>query len=264
MTTPASSLPTPPPASGDVRVIGIRGIPMVQAGDDLAALIIDAAAAQRTELEDGDIVVVTQRVISKAEGRVYPLDTFRPSAFALAYAERTEKDPRVVEAVLRESKRVIRQVGGVLITETHHGFKCANAGVDASNVGGEDLVCLLPVDPDASCRALRDALRARLGIEVAVVMTDTFGRPWRLGQTNVAIGVAGMLPFRDYVGMRDLDGRELRVTTICAADEVAGAAELVMGKLDAIPVALVRGYAYDRGEGSAREIVREMALDLFP
>jgi coenzyme F420-0:L-glutamate ligase / coenzyme F420-1:gamma-L-glutamate ligase len=169
-----------------------------------------------------------------------------------------------VEAVLRESKRVIRQVGGVLVTETHHGFKCANAGVDGSNVGGEDLVCLLPVDPDASCRALRDAIRERLGVEVAVVMTDTFGRPWRHGQTNVAIGVAGMLPFRDYVGMRDLDGRELRVTTICVADEIAGAAELVMGKLDAIPVAIVRGYAYDRGEGSAQEIIREMAMDLFP
>lgn len=248
----------------DVRVIGVRGIPMVQRDDDLVGLIVEAAEAQGTPLIDGDVVVVTQRIVSKAEGRVLPLDDFEPSPFAYAYAERTEKDPRLVEAVLRESKRVIRQVGGVLVTETHHGFKCANAGVDGSNVGGEDLVCLLPVDPDASCRRLRDGIRERAGVEVAVVMTDTFGRPWRHGQTNVAIGVAGMLPFRNYVGQRDLDGRELRVTTICVADEIAGAAELVMGKLDAIPVAIVRGYAYDRGEGSAAEIIREMAMDLFP
>lgn len=254
----------PSAAIPDVRVIGIRGIPMVQEDDDLAALIIEAASSQGTPVADGDVVIVTQRVVSKAEGRVLPLDAFTPSDFALAYAERTEKDPRLVEAVLRESKRVIRQVGGVLITETHHGFKCANAGVDGSNVGGDDLVCLLPVDPDASCRALREAVRQQLNVDVAVVMTDTFGRPWRLGQTNVAIGVAGMQPFRDYIGMRDLDGRELRVTTICVADEIAGAAELVMGKLDAIPAALVRGYHYDRGDGSAQEIIREMPLDLFP
>jgi len=254
----------PDSAAPEVRLIAVRGIPMIQADDDLVAIIADCAAAQGTPIEDGDVVVVTQRIVSKAEGRVYPLDDFQPSAFALAYAERTEKDPRIVEAVLRESKRVIRQVGGVLITETHHGLKCANSGVDGSNVGGEDLVCLLPVDPDASSRALRDGLRDRLGVEVAVVMTDTFGRPWRHGQTNVAIGVAGMLPFRDYVGKEDLDGRVLRVTTICVADEIAGAAEMVMGKLDAVPVAIVRGYEYDRGEGAATEIVREMAMDLFP
>lgn len=251
-------------AAAEVRVIGLRGIPMVQAGDDLAGQIIDAAAAQGTAIEEGDLVVVTQRVVSKAEGRVVPLDTFEPSPFAAEYAERFDKDPRVVEAVLRESTRVIRQVGGVLITETHHGFKCANAGVDASNVGGDDLISLLPVDPDASCRGLRDAIRERLGVEVGVVMTDTFGRPWRHGQTNVAIGVAGLLPMRSYVGQEDLDGMELRVTEICVADEVAGAAELVMGKVDAVPVALVRGYAYDRGEGSSAEIVRESELDLFP
>jgi coenzyme F420-0:L-glutamate ligase/coenzyme F420-1:gamma-L-glutamate ligase len=192
------------------------------------------------------------------------LDEFDPSPFARDYAERFEKDARVVEAVLRESTRVIRQVGGVLITETRHGFKCANAGVDASNVGGEEFVSLLPLDPDASCRRIRDGIRERAGIEVAVVMTDTFGRPWRHGQTNVAIGVAGMLPFRDYVGTRDMDGRELRVTTICVADQIAGTAELVMGKSDGIPAAIVRGYDYPRGEGSASEIVRELELDLFP
>ncbi len=248
----------------EFRVVGVTGMPMVQRDDDLAQQIVDAANVQGTPVEAGDIIVVTQRVVSKAEGRVYPLDDFVPSPFAQAYAERTEKDPRVVEAVLRESKRIIRQAGPVLITETHHGFKMANSGVDASNVGGMDLVCLLPVDPDASCRRLRDDIRRIAGVEVAVVMTDTFGRPWRMGQTNIAIGVAGMKPMRDYVGMTDLDGHVLRVTLICVADEIAGAAEMVMGKLDAIPVAIVRGYEYEAGEGAAAEIVREPALDLFP
>ena len=248
----------------EFRVIGVTGMPMVQRDDDLARQIIDAASAQGTPIEDGDVVVVTQRVVSKAEGRIYPLDDFPPSAFALDFAQRNDKDPRAVEAVLREAKRIIRQVGGVLITETHHGLKMANSGVDASNVGGMDLVCLLPVDPDASCRRLRDDIRRIAGVEVAVVMTDTFGRPWRHGQTNVAIGVAGMKPMRDYIGQTDLDGHVLRVTTICIADEIAGAAEMVMGKLDAIPVALVRGYQYEAGEGAAAEIVREQPLDLFP
>ena len=248
----------------EFRVIGVTGMPMVQKDDDLAQQIVDAANAQGTPLVDGDIIAVTQRVVSKAEGRVYPLDDFPPSHFAKEFGERTEKDPRVVEAVLRESKRIIRQVGAVLITETHHGFKMANAGVDASNVGGMDLVCLLPVDPDLSCRNIRDGIQRIAGVDVAIVMTDTFGRPWRLGQTNIAIGVAGMHPMRDYNGMTDLDGHVLRVTLICVADEVAGAAEMVMGKLDAIPVAIVRGYEYEHGEGYASEIVREMPLDLFP
>lgn len=248
----------------EFRVIGVTGMPMVQAGDDLAAQIVDAAAAQGTPIAAGDVVVVTQRIVSKAEGRVVPLDTFTPSPFALAYAARWEKDARVVEAVLRESKRIIRQVGAVLITETHHGFKCANSGVDASNVGGEGLVCLLPVDPDASCRRIRESICNRTGVEVGVVMSDTFGRPWRLGQTNIAIGVAGMLPMRDYVGKTDLDGHVLRVTMICDADEITGAAEMVMGKLDAVPAAIVRGFPYQPGEGSAQEIVRGQALDLFP
>lgn len=250
------------PRVPDVRVIGVTGVPLVQADDDLPALILDAAAAQGTPVEDGDVIVVTQRVVSKAEGRVVPLDTFEPSPYALAWSQRWDKDPRVTEAVLRESQRVVRQVRGVLITQTHHGFICANAGVDASNVGGQDLISLLPVDPDASCRAIRDATRAR-GIEVAVVMTDTFGRPWRDGHTNIAIGVAGLLPMRSYVGMPDMDGRELRVTTICVADELAGAGELVMGKLDGVPAAIVRGFPYEPGEGSARELVRPLELDLF-
>ncbi len=248
----------------EFRVIGVTGIPIVRAGDDLAGQLFAAAEAQGTPLQDGDVLAVTQRVVSRAEDRLRPLSEFEPSAFARDYAERMEKDPRVVEAVLRESVRVIRQVRGVLITETRHGLKCANAGVDASNVGGGDVICLLPVDPDASCRALREAARERLGVDIAVVVTDTFGRPWRHGQTNVAIGVAGMLPMRSYIGLPDMDGREMRVTQLCVADEIAGAAEMVMGKVAAVPAAIVRGFDYDRGEGSSREIVRELELDLFP
>ena len=255
------SSPDPHP---ELRVIGIAGIPMVQAGDDLAALTLEAAAAQDTPIEDRDVLVVAQRVVSKAEGRVVPLDTFEPSPFAREWAARWDKDPRQVEAVLLESTRIVRQQRGVLITETRHGFICANAGVDASNVGGEDLISLLPEDADASARGLRDAARERLGIEVAVIVTDTFGRPWREGQTNIAIGVAGLRPLRPLTGERDLDGRELRVTMPCVADEIAATAGLVMAKAGAVPVAIVRGYPYEAGEGSAREIVRPPELDLFP
>lgn len=255
---------TTPNASNELRVIGLRGMPIVQADDDVAELIVAAASEQGAGIEEGDVIAVTQRIVSRAEHQLRRLDEFEPSPFALDYADRTEKDPRLVEAVLRESTRVIRQVAGVLITETRHGFKCANAGVDGSNVGGEEFVSLLPVDPDASCGRIRAGIAERTGADVAVVMTDTFGRPWRHGQTNIAIGVAGMLPFRDYVGELDMDGRELRVTTICVADELAGTAEMVMGKSDGVPVAIIRGYEYPRGDGSASEIVRESELDLFP
>ena len=248
----------------EARFIGIAGMPMVQAGDDLAALTFEAAAAQGTPLQDGDVLVVTQRIVSKAEGRVLPLDTFEPSPFAMQWATRWGHDARQVEAVLRESARIVRQARGVLITETHHGLICANAGVDASNVGGEGLVCLLPVDPDASCAALREAARARLGVEIAVIMTDTFGRPWREGQTNVAIGIAGMRSLRSYDGIRDLDGRPMRVTMPAVADEIAAGSGLVMEKVAAVPAAIGRGLEYERGEGSAREIVRAFERDLFP
>lgn len=248
----------------EVRIIAIRDLPMVEAGDDIIDQIINASEKQGTPLKNKDIVVITQRIFSKAQGLVVPLDDYQPSSFAIEYAERTEKDPRLVEAVLQESTRIIRQVGGVLITETKHGFKCANAGVDGSNVGGDDLISLLPKDPDQDCQEVCDIIKVRLGLDVGVVMTDTFGRPWRHGQTNVAIGVAGMQPMRDYVGATDLDGKELRVTTICVADEIAGSAELVMGKLDAVPAAIVRGYPFEISRGSASEIVRETPLDLFP
>jgi coenzyme F420-0:L-glutamate ligase/coenzyme F420-1:gamma-L-glutamate ligase len=250
-------------APPEFRVIGITGIPLVQNGDDIAGQMIDAAEAQGTPIEDGDVLAVTQRIVSRSEGRLVPLDSYQPSAFAISYAERMEKDARLVEAVLQESNRIVRQVEGVLITQTKHGFICANAGVDGSNVGGEDIISLLPVDPDVSCRGIRDAVRERLGIEIAVVMTDTFGRPWREGHTNIAIGIAGFQPMRSYIGLPDMDGKEMRVTTICVADQLAGASELVMGKVDAIPVAIIRGFDYERGEGSSSELVRGREFDLF-
>ena len=246
----------------EVRVIPLTGLPEVQQGDDLAALILDGARAG-PGIETGDVVVVTQKIVSKAEGRVVSLEDVTPSAEAERLGVATEKDPRLVELILRESNRVVRQRGPVLITETKHGFVCANAGIDASNVGREGLVSLLPEDPDRSAAAIRGALRERIGADVAVIITDTFGRPWREGHTNVAIGLAGMLPFVDYVGQFDRHGYELRVSTVAVADELAAAAELVHGKLEAVPVAIVRGYAYPRGEGSARELVREAGKDLF-
>ncbi len=246
----------------ELRVIGVGGLPDVKPGDDVAALIHEAVEGQDTPLAAGDVLIVTQKIVSKAEGRVVALADVEPGAEALRLAEETEKDPRLVELILRESRRIVRQAGPVLITETRHGFVCANAGIDASNVG-EGSVALLPEDPDRSAAGIRAALRERTGLEVAVVISDTFGRPWREGHTNVAVGVAGMEPFVDYVGQRDPYGQELRVSTLAVADELAGAAELVMGKLSGVPVAIVRGYEYPKGCGAARDMIRPPERDLF-
>jgi len=248
---------------GEVRVIGVEGIPEVRPGDDLAALILDALGRQGLRLEDGDVVVVTQKVVSKAEGRIVDLTTVEPSAFALNIAHQTGKDPRHVEVVLRESVRVVRMDRGIIIAETRHGFVCANAGVDASNVGPGPLVTILPEDPDASAARIRARLMAATGADVAVIISDTFGRPWREGITNVAIGVAGMLPIRSYVGLQDPYGYPLRVSNVAVADELASAAELVTGKLLGVPVAVIKGYEYPRGEGKARMLVRPADRDLF-
>jgi coenzyme F420-0:L-glutamate ligase/coenzyme F420-1:gamma-L-glutamate ligase len=237
-------------------------MPEVRAGDDVAALIV-AAAGDDPGIEERDVVVVTQKIVSKAEGRVMALAEVTPSAEAEQLGAETEKDPRLVELILRESVAVVRQRGPVLITETHHGFVCANAGIDASNVGPEGTVCLLPQDPDVSCRRIREGIRKATGHDVAVIMSDTFGRPWREGHTNVAIGLAGMLAFVDYVGQADSHGYELRVSTLCVADELAAAAELVQNKLDGLPVAIVRGYDYPAGEGSSRDLIRPREMDLF-
>lgn len=246
----------------ELRVIGLHGLPEVSAGDDVAGLIVGAAASG-PGLESGDVLVVTQKIVSKAEDRVVALDSVTPSPEAKRLAGETEKDPRLVELILRESVRIVRQRGPVLITETKHGWVCANAGIDASNVGVEGTVCLLPVDSDRSAAAIRDGLRQKAGVEVAVIISDTFGRPWREGHTNVAIGVAGMSPFVDYVGQKDSFGYELRVSMLAVADELAAAAELVQNKLDHVPVTIVRGYDYPRGDGSARDLVRDAENDLF-
>jgi coenzyme F420-0:L-glutamate ligase/coenzyme F420-1:gamma-L-glutamate ligase len=245
-----------------VTITGIEGIPEIQPGDDLSKLIAEATRSQGVELADGDVLIVTQKAVSKSEGRSVDLDEVEPSPLAIELAANWEKDARHVEVVLRESKRIVRMDHGVIICETRHGFVCANAGVDASNVPGGRLM-LLPVDPDASARRIRDGIRSATGRDVAVIVSDTFGRPWRSGYTEVAIGVAGMLPILDYVGKIDTAGRELRATWICIADELASAAELVTGKVNRVPVALIRGYAFPKGDGAASEMVRQAELDMF-
>ncbi|MCY3690744.1 MAG: coenzyme F420-0:L-glutamate ligase [Chloroflexota bacterium] len=248
----------------EIRAVGIEGLPEVQAGDDLAGQIIDAAAAQGTPIEDGDVVVVTQKIVSKAEGRVMTIDDVEASPLALAITEGHRRDPRHTEMILRESRRIVRMDRGVIISETYHGYICANAGIDASNIPGDNAICLLPVDPDASARGIRDAIRERLGVDAAVLVSDTFGRPWRNGAINVSIGVAGFNPVVSYVGEFDPHGNELHTTTIAVADELAATAELVTGKLLGVPVALIKGYPYERMEDAdSHDIVRDPDKDLF-
>ncbi|GIW15277.1 MAG: F420-0--gamma-glutamyl ligase [Tepidiforma sp.] len=246
-----------------IEIFGIPGLPEIVPGTDLAAVIFDAAAAAGRPLASDDILVVTSKIVSKAEGRVVDLATVDVSPFARQYAERWEKDPAVVELVLREARRVVRQVGPVLITETRHGFVCANSGVDQSSSGGHGRAVLLPEDPDASARRIRGGLRER-GIDVAVIISDTFGRPWREGQTDVAIGIAGMHPITSYIGQVDPHGHEFRVQALCTADEIAGAAELVKGNLSRVPAAVVRGLPWERDDQATMQlIIRESERDLF-
>jgi coenzyme F420-0:L-glutamate ligase/coenzyme F420-1:gamma-L-glutamate ligase len=247
----------------ELRVIGLPGIPIVTPGANLPALIHQAATAASLSLQAGDVLVVTQKVVSKAEGCLIVLKDVTPSPFAEAYARQWAKDARLVEVVLQQSRRIVKMERGVLITETHHGFICANAGVDQSNIEGEEVVAVLPPDPDASARAIRQSLRERLGFDVAVIISDTFGRPWRDGLVNVAIGLSGIQAMKDYTGQLDAQGYELRVSTLAIADELAAAAELVMNKLDNVPVAVIRGYDYPRGEGSLAQLIRAPERDLF-
>jgi coenzyme F420-0:L-glutamate ligase / coenzyme F420-1:gamma-L-glutamate ligase len=244
------------------EVIGVQGIGEVRRGDDIAALIVEAAARQSTPVLAGDLLVIGQKIVSKAEGRVVKLGDVKPSPIAIAMAPALGKEPPLVEVILRESRRVVRMAQGVIITETHHGWVCANAGVDQSNVD-PDTVALLPEDSDRSARAVRDRVRALTGLDVLVIVTDTFGRPWREGLTNIAIGVAGFAPLRSYLGERDPAGRPLQATILALADELAGAAEPVMGKLDRIPVAIVRGLTLATAEEGSKPLVREPARDLF-
>ena len=248
----------------EVRVIGVEGMPEINSGEDVAAMLMDAAAAQGTPLEAGDVVVVTQKVVSKAEGRVISVEGVEPSALAIAITEGHRRDPRHTELILRESARIVRMDRGVIISETHHGFYCANAGIDASNIPGSDTVCLLPVDSDASARTIRDAVKRKLGIDVAVIVSDTFGRPWRNGASNVAIGVAGIDPMLSYVGQEDAHGNMMYTTEIAVADELAATAELVTGKVLGVPVSIIRGYPYlPTEDASIKRLLRTGDKDLF-
>lgn len=249
----------------EIRILPVQGIGEIQASSDLGKLLWDALRAQRQELQQGDILVVTQKIVSKAEGRVANLNQIEPSPFARAFAQEWNKDAAHVEVVLRESRRIVRMDHGVLITETPHGFICANAGVDESNAGGERVLTLLPLDPDRSARELRARLQSLAGeeIDLAVIISDTWGRPWRDGQVNNAIGVAGMESMVDYRGQFDPYGYEMHVSKIAVADELAAAAELVMNKIDRVPAALIRGYRYTPAEGSAQFLLRDPSTDMF-
>ena len=251
------------PEIPEIRLMGLTALPEVAPGANLAELARAAVQEAGETLRDGDVLVVTHKIVAKAEGRLVDLRTVEPSDFARRWAERWRKDPRHIEVVLRESVRIVRMDRGILITETPHGFVCANAGVDASNVPGEDVVCLLPRDPDATARALHQALKEATGAHIAVIIADSFGRPWRNGIVNVAIGAAGIAPLVDYRGQLDDFGRTMQVSVLAVADELASAAELVMGKVNRCPLALIRGYPYAHSDGSARGLVMDAATDMF-
>ena len=248
----------------EVRVIAIEDMPELGPGDDLAGLMMDAAQSQGTPVEDGDVLVVTQKVVSKVEGKVVSVSEVEASPLAVTITEGYRRDPRHTELILRESKRIVRMDRGVIISETKHGFYCANAGIDASNIPGNDTVALLPDDSDASARGIRGVVKDRLGVNVAVIVSDTFGRPWRNGAANVAIGVAGMEPLLSYVGQEDAHGNTLHTTEIAVADELAATAELVTGKTLGVPVTIIRGYPFSPMENaSIQTLLRTGDRDLF-
>lgn len=249
-----------------ITLHGLPNIPNVQPGDDIAGLILEALTCAELKLQAGDVLVITQKIISKAEGRAVRLAEVTPSPPARELAAATGKDPRLVEVILRESRGVIRQRGPVLITETRHGWICANAGVDRSNIAGPEgeIALPLPLDPDGSAQSIRAALRAATDVDIAVIITDTHGRAWREGAINLALGIAGMLPIADLRGQPDMFGYTLRVTTVARADELAAAAGLITGQsAERLPVVLIRGADYPRGEGRAVDMQRPPEDDLF-
>jgi coenzyme F420-0:L-glutamate ligase / coenzyme F420-1:gamma-L-glutamate ligase len=250
------------PGPFEVSVAPIEGIKKVEPGDKLGEVIVEALRRGRFELVDDDIVVVTQKVVSKSEGRLVRIDGVEPTKRAVDLAAELGRDARVIELVLRESRRVVRKGHGVLITETRHGFVCANSGIDMSNVES-GFVSLLPLDPDASARRIRKSLENATSKRLAVIVTDTFGRPWREGQTDLAIGCSGIAPTQSLAGKRDPYGYVLKVTEPAIVDEAAAAAELVMTKLSLVPVAVVRGVKYARGESGVKSMLRKRSLDLF-
>lgn len=252
----------------EIRIFGLDGLPEVRPGDDIAGLIAEAVTLSGIGLLPGDVLVVTHKIVSKAEGKLIDLREIDPSPLAFRIASHDNKDPRKVEVVLREAVRIVRMIGSLIIAETRHGFVCANAGVDASNAAS-DTVVLLPDDPDVSAARIRSALAARFGLAgheaPAVVISDSFGRPWRKGIVNVAVGVSGMAPLVDYRGLEDAAGYELSASVLAVADEIAAAAELVMHKLAARPVAIVRGYepALPGAPGTGKDLILGPERDLF-
>jgi coenzyme F420-0:L-glutamate ligase/coenzyme F420-1:gamma-L-glutamate ligase len=253
------------PAAPHLELLAIPHIPLIQPGDDLPGILLAAAAAAGMDWRDGDVLVLAQKIVSKAEGRLVHLPEVTPSPHALELAAVTGKDPRLVELILGESVEVLRARPGLLVVEHRLGFVCANAGVDQSNVAGSDeWALLLPADPDASARRLRDAIRESAGAELAVIVSDSHGRAWRFGTVGVAIGVAGLHPLSDLRGQPDLTGRPLQITEVGTADELAAAAGLLMGQAgQGTPAVLARGAAFAAGEGRLRELLRPKQHDLF-
>jgi len=245
-----------------IQIIPLAGLPEIAPGDDLSRLIAEAAKRQDLRISEGDIFVVAQKIVSKAEGKIVRLDSIEPSTRARQWAAEYQKDARVIELVLSEAIRIVRMERGVIVAETRHGFVCANAGVDVSNTP-EGTAILLPDDADRSARTIQAQLKKKFDVHVAVIVADTFGRPWREGLVNVALGVAGIAPLMDYRGKRDTSGKMLQATVIAQADELASAAELVMGKTDGVPVAILRGVAQVEESGSGRDLIRPAATDIF-
>lgn len=248
-----------------IQIIAIEGLPIIKEGDRLGELVCSAAQRQGTPIQESDVLVFTHVIVSRAEGNIVNLDKIQPSEFAQKIAEQYQKDPAIVEVVLRESKRIVRMGNGNLITETHHGFICANAGVDRSNIQGKRNAALLPNDPDLSAQTIRQEIRRITGHEVAVIISDTHGRPLRMGEINIAIGVSGIKPIRDRRGEKDLFGYTLRIKQTAIADELSSAAELVIGQAnEGIPAAIIRGYRYPKTEDAkATELIRPKERDLF-
>jgi coenzyme F420-0:L-glutamate ligase/coenzyme F420-1:gamma-L-glutamate ligase len=250
-------------ASPRIEILGLVTLPEIRAGANLARHLVQAAAREAGGLRNGDVIVATQKIVSKAEGRWVRLAGVRPSALAQTWARITRHDPRVVEVVLRESRRIVRMTERVLLAETRHGFVAANAGIDHSNVRERGRVLCLPKNPDASARRIAAGVRKRSGARVAVIISDTFGRPWRLGLVNVAIGAAGLQVLDDWRGRRDAYGRTLRATVLAVADELAAAAGLAMVKNKNVPAVIIRGFLFQPGRGSALELIRPATEDMF-
>lgn len=248
--------------NSEIRISAIRGLPEIHPGDDVAAMLPAAVRQNGLTVVDSDVFVIAQKIISKGEGQIVQLSKIKPSEKALQWARQYQRDARVIELVLREAARIVRMERGVIIVETKHGLVCANAGIDASNTPA-DTATLLPEDPDGSAKRLAAALSREFQADVGVILSDTFGRPWREGLVNVAIGVAGVAALIDYRGQRDPENRVLQATVIAVADEIASAAELVMGKMDQVPAALVHGFRCDAAPGMARQLLRAADQDLF-